>query len=302
MSKEITLVTAFFNIGRENYKAIPRPDSKYMKDFEGWARLRNNLIVYTQPEMKDLILAIRDKFGLKEKTIIIEIEDIYSIEPEILEKMRRISIDKYFLDFRYLPNATSNISEYSYLMLLKSYFVKDAVERKLTSEQVAWIDFGFNHGGDLYIDPQEFDFEWNYKFENKIYYFYYKKYDDRPVFEIVRRLSDCIMGCLIIIPACLANDLWILNRNAMETLNDVGLIDDDQLIHLMSYRKKPEIFKMVESEWFLPLKIYGGDNLTKLREKNNNGVMNADRHIKHYLKKIKLSLRNAILLYKNLME
>ena len=35
MSKEITLVTAFFNIGRENYKAIPRPDSKYMKDFEG---------------------------------------------------------------------------------------------------------------------------------------------------------------------------------------------------------------------------------------------------------------------------
>ncbi len=302
MSKEITLVTAFFNIGRENYKAIPRPDSKYMKDFEGWARLKNNLIVYTQPQMKDLILNIRDKFGLKDKTIIVEIEDLYSIEPEILEKMRSISKNKYFLDFRYLPHATSNIPEYSYLMLLKSYFVKDAVERCLATDQIAWIDFGFNHGGDLYTDPEEFDFEWTYDFEKKIYYFYYKKYDDRPIFEIVRRLSDCIMGCMIIIPASLANDLWLLNKNAMITLNDVGLIDDDQLIHLMSYRKNPKIFNLIESEWFLPLKTYGGDHLTKLRIKNDNNVKNIARNLKHYCKKLKLSIRNARLLYKNLME
>lgn len=302
MGKEITLVTAFFNIGRESYKAIPRPDSKYFKDFEGWARLKNNLIVYTQPQMKELILTIREKFGLREKTIIVEIEDLYSIEPMILKKMREISSNKYFLDFRYLPNATSNIPEYSYLMLLKSYFVKDAVERKLTTEQVAWIDFGFNHGGDLYIAPEEFDFEWNYEFEHKIYYFYYKKYDNRPIFEIVRRLSDCIMGCLIIIPADFANDLWLLNKSAMETLNDVGLIDDDQLIHLMSYRKKPELFNLVESDWFLPLKTYGGDNLTKLKEKNDTIYFKFARNIKHQIKKRKLSLRNSVLLYKNLME
>lgn len=28
-NNEITLVTAFFNIGRENFKAIPRSDNKY---------------------------------------------------------------------------------------------------------------------------------------------------------------------------------------------------------------------------------------------------------------------------------
>ena len=105
-----------------------------------------------------------------------------------------------------------------------------------------------------------------------------------------------------IIPASLANDLWLLNRNAMITLNDVGLIDDDQLIHLMSYRKNPEIFNLIESEWFLPLKTYGGDHLTKLKVKNDNNVKNFARNFKHYCKKLKLSIHNARLLFKNLME
>ena len=134
------------------------------------------------------------------------------------------------------------------------------------------------------------------------YYFYYKRYDEKPIFEIVRRLSDCIMGCLIIIPEKYANELWELNRNAMLTLNDVGLIDDDQLIHLMSYRKKPDIFNLIESDWFLPLKTYGGDNLITLREGTNDRVKNVARSMKHYVKKQKLSFRNAYILYKSLME
>ena len=122
------------------------------------------------------------------------------------------------------------------------------------------------------------------------------------IFSQVRRLSDCIMGCLIIIPEKYANELWELNRNAMLTLNDVGLIDDDQLIHLMSYRKKPDIFNLIESDWFLPLKTYGGDNLITLREETNDRVKNVARSMKHYVKKQKLSFRNAYILYKSLME
>ena len=62
MNEEITLVTAFFNIGRENFKAIPRSDSIYFKNFEAWARMRNKLIVYTQPQMSSIIMDIRKNF------------------------------------------------------------------------------------------------------------------------------------------------------------------------------------------------------------------------------------------------
>ncbi len=302
-NNEITLVTAFFNIGRENFKAIPREDSKYFNEFEQWARLQNKLIVYTHPQMKQRVLDIRRKFGLEQKTIVITIENIFEIESEIFNRMKVVSESKWFKDFRILPNATSNIPEYSYLMLLKTYFLNDAVGRNLTSAQVAWIDFGFNHGSDLYLNPEEFSFEWKYSFSHHIQYFYYLKYDEKPIFEIVRRLCDCIMGCLIVAPSDLCSELWNLNRNAMITLLDMGLIDDDQLIHMMSYRKKPELFKLSKSKWFLPLKEYGGDNLITLRDENiESRLKKFARHTKREFLKRKRALISAKKLYVNLVK
>lgn len=300
---EITLVTAFFNIGRENFKAIPRSDNKYINDFKNWARLENKLIVYTQPEMEASVYAIRESYGLRDKTIVITIDNIFSIEPEIYQQMRKVAHNQWFIDYRILPNATSNIPEYSYLMLLKSYFLQDAVKRGLTCDQVAWIDFGFNHGGDLYVNPEEFSFEWRYAFSHHIQYFYYIKYDEKPIFEIVRRLCDCIMGCLIVAPADLCENMWQLNRQSMQTLLDVGLIDDDQLIHLMSYRKSPELFKLTKSEWFLPLKEYGGDKLVTLNSNTEHGTFgNFARNVKKAILKRKRAYKNARTLYKNLVK
>lgn len=301
-NEEITLVTAFFNIGRENFKAIPRPDNKYFLEFEKWARMKNKLIVYTQPQMEQLVYDIRDKFGLKDQTTVITIENIYDIEKEIYKRMQEVSSSEWFIDYRVLPNATSNIPEYSYLMLLKTYFLQDAVKRGLTCKQVAWIDFGFNHGSDLYLNPEEFAFEWRYEFSHHIQYFYYIKYDEKPIFEIVRRLCDCIMGCLIVAPADLCANLWELNKNSMITLLDMGLIDDDQLIHLMSYRKNPELFNLTESKWFLPLKEYGGDNLKTLRKDSRESfVKSKARTLKREFLKRKRAYNNARTLYKNLV-
>ena len=259
---EITLVTAFFDIGRKDFQAIPRDNSKYFNHFKFWARMKNDLIVYTSPEFKDDIFEIRKNFNLESKTHIVVIDNIFNIEPSIFDKMSTISSNEYFKDFRFLPNATSNIAKYSYLMLLKTWFLKDATENFESSETIAWIDFGFNHGGDLYVDPNDFNFEWKYSFpSDKIQMFYYKKLDDKPIFETVKRLNDSIMGCLIVVPKTLTNTLWELNKDSMIALNKVGLIDDDQLIQLMSTREKPELFSLTESEWFLPLKTYGGNHL-----------------------------------------
>lgn len=46
----------------------------------------------------------------------------------------------------------------------------------------------------------------------------------------------------------------------------------------------------------------GGDNLITLREETNDRVKNVARSMKHYVKKQKLSFRNAYILYKSLME
>ena len=259
----ITLVTSFFNIGREQFSAIPRTDDTYLNNFKFWARIRNKLIVYTDKRTGELVMNIRKSFGLEDKTIIREIGDITSIEPEIYHSMCEIKKTTWFEDFRFYKNATSNIPLYSYLMLLKAWFLKDAVEKKLVeTNNIAWFDFGFNHGGKVFTHPEDFDFEWNYNFSNKINLFCLGGgVDKKPVFEIVRRQCDSIMGCLYILPVHYAEELWFLTKDAMNTLLTLGFYDDDQLLLLMAYRAKPAIFEIRDSFWFMPLKEFGGDHL-----------------------------------------
>jgi protein YibB len=269
---EITLVTAFFDIGRTEYSLIPRSNDKYFEYFKFWSRLENTLIIYTDSENADRILQIRREFGLEDKTQLIVVEDIYNIEPGILKDMEDVASNRNFIDYRLHENATSNTAKYDYLMLLKSWFLADAVRRKLTSETVAWIDFGFNHGGKVYTNPKEFAFKWEYEFDSKIQLFYLNSYDEQPIFEIVRKLNDCIMGPLIVSPASLCEEFWELNKQSMMILISLGFIDDDQLLMMYSYRRRPEIFDLRKSSWFLGLKEFGGPHLT-VRDQGSIGYI-----------------------------
>lgn len=230
--------------------------------------MKNKLIIYTDKLTADIIMEVRKSYGLADKTIIRTIEDITTIEPEIYQSMCKIKEASWFEDFRYYHNATSNQPLYSYLMLLKTWFLKDAVENNLVyTGFVAWFDFGFNHGGKVFTHPEDFDFEWKYDFSKKIHLYSLGKVDEKPIFEIVRRQCDSIMGCSYITPTEDVTSLWELTKSAMQTLIKVGLFDDDQLLLLMAYRERPELFEVVTSSWFLPLKEYGGSHLRVKAEK-----------------------------------
>lgn len=298
---EINLVTAFFNIGRENFKAIPRTDDTYLNNFKFWARLKNNLVVYTDKYTGEKVMNIREQYGLAAKTKIVVIEDIGEIEPQILEQMKAIRNNSWFERFRILPNATSNIPEYSYLMLLKTWFLADAAKHGYVNGTVAWIDFGFNHGGRLFTKSEEFDFTWSYDFSDKIHLFYYEKLDTKPAYEMVRRLCDSIMGCLYVLPVHYCEDLWQLTKQSMLHLITVGLYDDDQMLLLMAYRARPEIFEMHQSEWFLPIKEYGGAHLSVRHSGKRPWYKQLIVNILNKNKKIKLAFRNALITFKDLV-
>lgn len=300
--KDITIVTAFFNIGRERFKAIPRNNDVYLKNFEFWARIHNKLVIYTTPDMVQPILDIRKKYNQESNTELVPIDNIEIIEPEILKKMEQIKNNTWFERFRILPNATSNIPMYSYLMLLKNWFLQDAVAKGLAKGQIAWIDFGFNHGGRLYTNPEQFDFKWQYDFSGKIHCFYYQKLDTKPIYETVRRLSDSIMGCLYVVPEQYCSTLWKLTKSAMIHLVSVGLYDDDQLLLLMAYRAQPEIFELHQSDWFRPLHDYGAEHLqmrsTINRPKYKQIIINVMRRFKL----AKLALRTAVITFNDLIS
>ena len=59
MDNKITIVTAFFPLKRENWKGFERPNNKYLEYFEFWARIKNDMIIYTDEETSKYIEEIR---------------------------------------------------------------------------------------------------------------------------------------------------------------------------------------------------------------------------------------------------
>ena len=300
--KPVTVVTAYFDIGRKDFKAVPRTGDVYFEQFAFWARMRNHLVVYTDADSEARILKIRDKFGLLEQTTVLVLDDLFAIEPEIYESMRSVAQDQFFRDFRIMPNATSGIPEYSYLMLLKTWFLADAVKRGLTSETIAWLDFGFNHGGHAYPNCEEFDFEWSSESIDKVQLFVFGEYDERPIFEIIRRLSDYVMGATFLAPSDRAGELWDANREAMVNLLRLGLIDDDQLIQLLSYRTHPDLYDLRPSDWFKPLKDVAAPHLTFAKPVRRPRVLEFVRSLVHRWRRHRLAWATSVRLYRNLMR
>lgn len=270
--EKTTLITAFFDIDRKNFKAIPRSNNKYHDYFKFWAGLKNNLIVYTDETNYKVIKSIRSEFGLEEKTTIIIIDDIFEINPDLYQRLIEIENDKYFKNFRERKNATSNSGKYNYLMLLKSWFMQDAVSRNLTETNAAWIDYGFNHGGKVFDNPNDFNFEWSPTNVEKINLYYLDEIDQRPIFEIVKRLEDCIMGPLILMPSEMTEKFYNMNLESMEMLNSLGLMDDDQLIMLFSHRRNPAYFNIIKSNWFLGLSHFNGEHLSIKKPKKQSAT------------------------------
>lgn len=261
---EITIVTAFFDIGRKEWQGFERSSNKYIEYFKFWARLRNKLIVYTDKATAEQVLKIRDEFRLKERTKVIIIDDVYELEAEIYHQIERALANEMAIKFRMSPKSPESWSvRYNYTTYLKPYFVADAAKNHYASGMTAWVDFGYNHGGEVLTNSSEFDFLWCYDFSSKIHLFTTEDIDNMPIFEVVRTMRAYIQGSIMVAPAELWGQFAELYKESMLDLTHFGLADDDQTLALMAYKKKPELFEIHEIDIsFDALKKFGNENLT----------------------------------------
>lgn len=268
-NKKITIVTAFFPLKREGWEGFERPNNKYLEYFEFWAKIQNDMIIYTDKETAKYVEEIRKEKYHRDNTKIVIIEDWKKIDYEIYQKIQLTMESELAINFKMNPTFPESWNaDYNYMTNLKAWFVQDAVNRKLVSGMIAWIDFGFNHGGEYYTNSEEFNFKWEYKFDDKITLFTINDLEDLPIFEICRRMNSYIQGNVMVAPDYLWTEFWELVRNSIIELANIGLSDDDQTITLMAYRKKKEIFKLLKTDkWFSMISQYGNKTFTVMNEK-----------------------------------
>lgn len=266
MKNDITLVTAYYDIGRKEWEGFTRDDDKYFSYFSHWARIQNQLIVYVENNAhRDRVMEIRKQFGREEKTTVVVTGDILNIDSSLYECMKKVCDNPIQRDFRLnkgYPESTN--AKYDYIMALKTYFLSETViQKRNLHNQLSWIDFGFAHGDEVYVKEEEFDFLWQYEFEKGIHLPIRLKLDDRPIFDIVRSMDVYVMGSIFIGDEENMLKLWQMMKEAVYILADCGMVDDDQTELLMMARKYPNCFSMDESEgWHLYLREHGGEHLT----------------------------------------
>lgn len=274
MNDEITLVTAFFDCNRGQSKYQTRTNEKYLDYFRFWARLKNKLIIYTTSEFKEVVLSVRRDFNLESRTVVITVDDIWEIEDDIYVFMKKVEKKSRFVNWRYRNSDISNHADYNYIMLMKYWCMQDAVRKKLTAEMVCWFDFGWNHGGEVFSCPEEFDFEWRYSFTPKIHLFALSEpINDTGIIRL-QSMTDSIMGMQVICSSELCSKLYDYCKQSMYSLLSLDCYDDDQMLLRMAYKLHKKEFEIHLSNWFLPLKEFGGQHLTVAKEQIRSKHLN----------------------------
>ncbi|WP_213133822.1 protein YibB [Citrobacter sp. FP75] len=276
MNSSITIVTAFFDIGRGSWTSnkgfsphLERTSDTYIQYFKNLSELDNDMIIFTSSDLKPKIEKIRNG-----KSTIVVALDINKKFRHIKKRISQIQKDDEFrnkLETRQLKNPEYWSSDYTLVCNLKAYFVNKAIELKLVnSEMIAWVDFGYCRDAEITRGLSQ----WSYPFnKNKVNLFTIKRgltvNTIRQVFDhMINNRSYIIGGAIVATQKKWKEFYKLVCHCQIETLKN-NIVDDDQGIFIMCYHYNPQLIKLNylgKNRWFNLFKVFGKkDFITSLR-------------------------------------
>ncbi|MBN6077743.1 protein YibB [Aggregatibacter actinomycetemcomitans] len=276
INQSITIVTAFFDIGRGNLQSkedlpsyLTRTNDTYFEYFSNLATLDNPMVIFSDKEHIDRIKNIR---GNKPTTIIPF--NINKFE-KTLKRIQDIQNSEQFIS-KVRPDLLKNIeywnAKYVLVTNLKSYFVHKAIKDGLIqTDLVAWIDFGYVRS----IETLNNIKEWKYNFSNnKIHLFTIQKnYSLKDLSDIYKAIFNNIVfviGGAIVSHKKNWEQFFRENLSNQKFLLKKNIVDDDQGLFLMATIKNKGKFKfnyLGKDNWFHLFKRYDQTSKISLKER-----------------------------------
>ncbi|QLV92084.1 protein YibB [Citrobacter freundii] len=274
MNSSITIVTAFFDIGRGDWTSnkgffphLERTADTYIQYFENLSKLDNDMVIFTSSELKPKIEAIRNG----KNTVVVAL-DINKKFQSIKKRIARIQKDNEFiskLETRQLINPEYWSPDYALVCNLKTYFVNRAIELNLVNDDmVAWVDFGYCRSADVTRGLSR----WDYPFDrNKVNFFTVKKgltvKTIHQVFDhMINNRSYIIGGAIVATQKKWKEFYKLVCQCQIKTLRN-NIVDDDQGVFIMCYYYNPKLIKLNylgKNRWFNLFKLFGRKDLITL--------------------------------------
>lgn len=275
MSK-ITIVTAFFDIGRGDWSTsteknggplphyLQRSVDKYIDHFTRMCEIDTEIIVYTSPDIAPTLAAISPNVKVVEY-------DYFNLQQKLRDKIEAIQTSPEFtkkINPYQVRNPEYWSKDYVGVTSLKAFYVSDAFERGLiTNEWASWVDFGYCRD-DEHVPVSK---KWEYDFTpGLMHYFNYRdpelKQFRQQVSMAVQNNTVFIIGGVFVGQKEQWQVLAVDMKESLETLMAQGLVDDDQGLLLMSYFKNPNMYELHK----MPLDAPIEDVRSILRKFNNH--------------------------------
>lgn len=267
MTSEITIVTAFFDIGRGGWSAeqgyavhLERSSDQYFEYFKNLAILKNKIIVFTSDNFKDRIKSIRG--DLPTEIICLDLDKRFKTHLDAIERIMISDFFKSQIKPEQLKNPECWSPKYVLINNLKSYFVCKAIRLGFVqTEAAAWVDFGYFRSISILNNITL----WQYPFNlNKVNLFTIKK--KFPLKSRTPTWSELLNSKVYFIGGCTVTSkaTWLeFHKLVWETQQEFienGVVDDDQNIVLKTFLKQPDLFKvnfLGKNEWFALFAKYG---------------------------------------------
>ena len=277
MTESISIVTAFFDIGRGDIpkdKGYPiythRTTETYFEYFSNLAKLENEMIIFTSEEYKDKILKIRKEKPTK--IIIIDLKKKFHRQPGKIKEV--LGNDKFRsrVNKDMLLNIEYWSSEYVLVNNLKTFFVNYAIRKNLISNDIiSWIDFGYVRDVDTLNNVKN----WYYPFDkDKIHFFTIRK--NYPLKKIKDVYDMIFNNKVFVIGGAIAGEkeewkkFYKLQKQCQNDLLKQNISDDDQGVYFMCLFKNPNLFRLNylgKDKWFSLFRKYDRTSKISLTEK-----------------------------------
>ena len=250
MTGEITIVTAFFDIGRGDWTPakghphyLQRSTSEYIKRFSYLASLDNDMVIYTSKEFEEPINECRRGKEDKTTVIVIEYENEFKDLKDAVDKVQKDPEFQKLIDPSQVTNPEYWNKDYVIINWMKTFFVNHAIKTNvIKTELSAWIDFGYCRTVDTLGGATKWEYDFN---PEKIHLFNYKEFDTtRTMIDVISTNDVHILGAKIVAGKQAWDTLQQLMAHSAQELLKINLIDDDQTLMLMSSLLKPEHFEL----------------------------------------------------------
>lgn len=250
-----TIVTSLYDIGRGSWNNLfQRSYQEYFKYFKNILSLDCNMVIYIDEKDYDTVKTLRseiDPFFKKTKFNINSFINLEAFQRFYL-KSKNVMNSSDFLKKRFEHHTPEMVyPEYNIINFNKVSFIEQTIKENLfSSEYFIWMDAGFYHSR----FPQEYCLK-QYPDPEKI-----KILDDNKVHFLT--LSDqvelssyldprvSITGSMFAGKAEPLLQLKTLCFDVIDEILNANAINDDQTIYAFAYQKNPDLFNLMQGDWF----------------------------------------------------